>query len=151
MFLYFFDRKFLAFIYFYIHLKTKNDKTQRAKLEGQKATLVEQQRTLERELQKDLFRDIDNRYKKQLITVKTAKMANQDLEKYHKALDKAVMKYHSLKMAEINEIIQELWSNTYKGSDIDSIEIRSDVDEEETQTSGRKSYNYRVCVCLFVC
>jgi DNA repair protein RAD50 len=41
-------------------------------------------------------------------------------------------------MAEINKIIKELWHNTYRGSDIDTIEIRADADPKG------KSYNYRV-------
>ncbi|KJE92253.1 zinc ion binding protein [Capsaspora owczarzaki ATCC 30864] len=118
--------------------------SERAKLEGQRATWAEQDKGITRELQTPLYNNVDDRFRKQLITVKTTKMANHDLEQYHKALDKAVMKYHAMKMQEINEIIRELWANTYKGADIDAIEIRSDVDEEETQASGRKSYNYRV-------
>lgn len=50
------------------------------------------------------------------------------------------MKYHSLKMEEINKIIRELWVNTYQGTDIDTIEIRSDTET----TRGNRSYNYRV-------
>lgn len=50
------------------------------------------------------------------------------------------MKYHSLKMSEINKIIRELWIHTYKGCDIDTIEIRSD----QENTRGNRSYNYRV-------
>ena len=38
-----------------------------------------------------------------------------DLDKYHRALDKAIMSYHKTKMDEINKIIRELWRNTYKG------------------------------------
>ncbi len=49
------------------------------------------------------------------------------------------MKFHSIKMAEINKIIREIWSKTYKGSDIDAIEIRADPD-----TSQRRTFNYRV-------
>lgn len=52
------------------------------------------------------------------------------------------MKYHSLKMEEINRIIDELWKKTYKGSDVDTIMIRSD---NET-AKGNRSYNYRVCM-----
>lgn len=51
------------------------------------------------------------------------------------------MKYHSVKMAEINKIIRDLWQRTYKGQDVDTLEIRSDVDSKE---GGRSSYNYRV-------
>lgn len=42
-------------------------------------------------------------------------MANDDLEKYEKALDKALMEFHSLKMKEINHILRELWTTTYRG------------------------------------
>jgi DNA repair protein RAD50 len=45
-----------------------------------------------------------------------------------------------MKMAEINKIIKELWQNTYKGNDIQTIEIRADQEE----TSGKRNYNYRV-------
>lgn len=52
------------------------------------------------------------------------------------------MKYHSIKMEEINRIVEELWIKTYQGTDIDSILIRSD---NET-AKGNRSYNYRVCM-----
>lgn len=38
------------------------------------------------------------------------------------------MKYHAAKMEEINKIIKELWQATYKGNDIDTIAVRSDVE-----------------------
>ena len=31
-------------------------------------------------------------------------------------LRRAIMKYHGLKMAEINKIIKEYWINTYRGN-----------------------------------
>ena len=56
------------------------------------------------------------------------------------------MRYHSIKMREINKIIKELWIKTYKGGDIDTIEIRSEDSKEETVVSlaTRRTYNYRV-------
>jgi DNA repair protein RAD50 len=42
--------------------------------------------------------------------------ATDDLVKYAKALDSAIMKFHSMKMEEINRIIGELWRNTYVGT-----------------------------------
>jgi hypothetical protein len=101
-----------------------------------------------------------------LIKVKTTEMATSDLEKYYHALNKyvssfsrgcvslccsccsltgthrALMKYHQVKMEEINKILRELWQHTYKGQDIDTIEIRADVDT--TKDGGKSSYNYRV-------
>lgn len=52
------------------------------------------------------------------------------------------MKYHQTKMDEINKIIDELWRETYKGRDIDTIEIRSDVDG--ASSTKARTYNYRV-------
>lgn len=86
------------------------------------------------------FKDITERYRSQLVKVKTVELANQDLDKYAKALDQAIMKYHSHKMAEINDTIQTLWQKTYQGTDIDNISIKS---ENENLKSNR-SYNYRV-------
>ena len=50
------------------------------------------------------------------------------------------MKYHSIKMEEINRIIEELWKKTYQGTDVDTIVIRSDNEGAK----GNQSYNYRV-------
>ncbi|OAV99978.1 hypothetical protein PTTG_01420 [Puccinia triticina 1-1 BBBD Race 1] len=86
------------------------------------------------------FKDITKRHRAQLVKVKTVEIANQDLDKYAKALDQAIMKYHSHKMAEINDTIQTLWNKTYQGTDIDNISIKS---ENENAKSNR-SYNYRV-------
>ncbi|KAG8725878.1 DNA repair protein rad50 [Ceratobasidium sp. 428] len=72
-----------------------------------------------------------------------ADMANNDLEKYAKALDNAIMKYHALKMEEVNDTMRHLWNKTYQGTDIDGIKIVSDPDGGGTATK-KASYNYRV-------
>ena len=81
-----------------------------------------------------------HRYKEAHIKVEATKAAVEDLGRYGGALDKAIMKYHSLKMDEINTIIEELWRKTYRGTDVDTIMIRA---ENESARSNR-SYNYRV-------
>lgn len=88
------------------------------------------------------FKDAPRRYKEAHIKVETTKAAVEDLGRYGGALDKAIMKYHSLKMAEINRIVEELWQRTYQGSDVDTILIRSDAENAK----GNRSYNYRVCM-----
>lgn len=66
------------------------------------------------------------------------------------------MKYHSLKMEEVNDTMRHLWNKTYQGTgelihfvhqlftnlllDIDSIKISSDNEG----SGSRRSYNYRV-------
>ncbi len=53
---------------------------------------------------------------------------------------RAIIKYHSIKIEEINQILEELWKRTYQGTDVDTVLIRS---EHET-AKGNRSYNYRV-------
>ncbi|KAK5407338.1 DNA repair protein rad50 [Exophiala xenobiotica] len=85
-------------------------------------------------------KDAAHRYKEAHIKVEATKAAVEDLGRYGGALDKAIMKYHSLKMEQINTIIEELWRKTYKGSDVDTIMIRADNESGR----GNRSYNYRV-------
>ncbi|ETN46457.1 uncharacterized protein HMPREF1541_00641 [Cyphellophora europaea CBS 101466] len=86
------------------------------------------------------FKDAPRRYTDAHIKVETTKAAVEDLARYGGALDKAIMKFHSLKMSEINNIISDLWQAVYQGTDIDTIEIRADGDA----STGKKSHNYRV-------
>jgi DNA repair protein RAD50 len=62
------------------------------------------------------FKDSHEKYRRQHIKVKTTSAATDDLAKYAKALDSAIMKFHSMKMEEINRIIGELWRSTYVGT-----------------------------------
>ncbi|KAJ2869076.1 DNA repair protein rad50 [Coemansia erecta] len=113
--------------------------SERAGLQGEVKQLEDQASRLSRELSTD-YRDIDNLYVRQLVQCKTEELAHADLETYGKALDAAIMRYHSIKMQDINKIIRELWINTYQGNDIDTIEIRSEVEGARNS----RSHNYRV-------
>lgn len=98
--------------------------------------------------------ELSEKYLSGVFEQQTMSLCVKDLEKYHKSLQKALMKFHIDKMTEINRTIKELWNITYKGHDIDYIAIRSDAeDNEENFTvekkssrtpSGTKSFNYRV-------
>ncbi|KAK4689016.1 DNA repair protein RAD50, partial [Tremellales sp. Uapishka_1] len=109
---------------------------------GELLQMHEARKKMEETLRAD-YKSIDKLYKEQLIKTKTSEFANNDLEKYGKALDNAILKYHAIKMDEINDTIGHLWNKTYQGTDIDGIRIVSDHDEAGTTTT-RKSYNYRV-------
>ncbi|GJN94489.1 hypothetical protein Rhopal_007571-T1 [Rhodotorula paludigena] len=52
------------------------------------------------------------------------------------------MRFHGLKMKEINDTIYDLWTKTYQGTDIDRIMIKSDAEGKASGTA--RSYNYRV-------
>ena len=85
------------------------------------------------------FDDIDGKHRRKLIEARTTEMASGDLEKFQKALERALLSFHTTKMSEINKIIKELWQKTYRNSDIDYIQIRADE-----SGSANRSYNYRV-------
>ncbi|KFP90500.1 DNA repair protein RAD50 [Apaloderma vittatum] len=97
-----------------------------------------------KELRDPQFRDAEEKYREMMIVMRTTELVNKDLDLYYKALDKAIMTFHSMKMEEINKIIRDLWRNTYRGQDIEYIEIRSDADENVSASDKRRSYNYRV-------
>ncbi|KAH0542142.1 hypothetical protein FGG08_003442 [Glutinoglossum americanum] len=88
------------------------------------------------------YKDAAQKFKEMHIKVETTKAAVEDLGRYGNALDKAIMKFHSIKMEEINRIVEELWKRTYQGTDVDTILIRSDNENAK----GNRSYNYRVCM-----
>lgn len=137
------------------HLQAK------ARIDGRLEQLrisVESTRT-EMKTKKEL-QNCEKRYKDAVIEATLLDTVVQDLDMYHKVLDTALMRFHKLKIAEINAVIRDLWTNTYHGADIDNIEIRSDLEEDNTGGSnimtstssttttgaikGSKSYNYRV-------
>lgn len=109
-----------------------------AHIGGEISSLQAQLKTLQGD--QDDFKDVSKKYRDQLIRVKMSDMANNDLEKYAKALDNAIMKYHSLKMEEVNDTMRHLWNKTYQGTDIDGIKISSEGEGGAT----KRSYNYRV-------
>ncbi|CAE6410000.1 DNA repair protein RAD50 [Rhizoctonia solani AG-1 IB] len=124
--------------------KDKENKlrSKQARLAGELGILKSQLKSSKQELASQ-FQEIHEKYTKQLVQVKMADMANNDLEKYAKALDNAIMKYHALKMEEVNDTMRHLWNKTYQGTDIDGIKIVSDPDGGGTGTK-KASYNYRV-------
>lgn len=97
-----------------------------------------------KELSEDQYCRAEDLYRDQMIVMRTTELANKDLDIYYKALDQTIMKFHSMKMEEINKIIRDLWRSTYRGQDIEYVEIRSDVDENTSAGLKRRTYNYRV-------
>uniref|UniRef100_A0A673A5P6 Zinc-hook domain-containing protein n=1 Tax=Sphaeramia orbicularis TaxID=375764 RepID=A0A673A5P6_9TELE len=95
-------------------------------------------------LREDQYDKADERYKNKMIIMRTTELVIKDLDLYYKALDQTIMKFHSMKMDEINKIIRDLWRSTYRGQDIEYVEIRSDMDENSSAGVKRRVYNYRV-------
>eukprot|EP00835_Amoeboradix_gromovi_P004007 NODE_290_length_11632_cov_0.441256.p1 type:complete len:1241 gc:universal NODE_290_length_11632_cov_0.441256:2619-6341(+) len=118
-----------------------SDKTKRiASLNGQTKQLDDQRKELSKELM-TYYKDANLKHHTTLVSTITGELAIGDLTVYAVALDQAIMTYHSQKMRLVNDIIRELWVETYQGNDIDTIEIKTEV-----ESKGNKSYNYRVCM-----
>ena len=92
------------------------------------------------ELKNDLFYDIDNRGNRLKLEYILSIETSKQIESYYEALDQSLLKYHGIRMEEINKLINYYWNMTYKGSDLKWIEIRSDVEK----TGRSRSYNYRI-------
>ena len=112
------------------------------KIDGETQECKNQLAQLNEMLKRPNFRDIDLRVMEKNVETKTTNMAVRDLGRYHNALDKALMRYHSMKMAEINKTLAHLWQTTYQGHDIDAVQLKHD-DESKASTTKR-NYNYRL-------
>ena len=124
-------------------LRKRNDEliARKARYEGKRGVIIDTVRGLKRKLSQSEYKNVEEDFRIASIKQDTTEMAVKDIDKYHSALDKALQQYHSIKITQINTIIRDLWTLTYKGEDIRNIEIVSGKD-----TGGRssRSYNYRV-------
>ncbi|AFM98585.1 Rad50-like protein [Encephalitozoon hellem ATCC 50504] len=119
-------------------------------LEEKKMNLVSQQSLLlgeckqialgikscKQELLKDHSRTVED-YNKCFIELKALELSCLDLDKCIQALDRAIIDFHTSKLEEVNATLKDLWESTYKGDDVDWIEIK-------TESLGQKTYNYKV-------
>lgn len=106
---------------------------------GEKKQIVNLLTHAENELETE-YADINEKHHTEWVNLQTHLLVLNDIQVYAALLDNAIMKYHSLKMEEINRTLRELWQQTYRGLDIDTIAIKTDVNV----TAKTRSYNYRV-------
>lgn len=118
--------------------KLNNDIVERT---GQRAELLERIRDNEKELNKPENRDAHKIFKQDCYKFIARDQALNDLEKYVKYFENALMQFHSSCMRHINERIRQLWREIYRGGDIDHIQIKT---EATTGTQSRRSFKYRV-------
>lgn len=110
--------------------------SQRSLLLGECKQIALGIRTLKNELHKDHSTTVAE-YNKCFIENRVLEISLSDMEKCIQALDKAIVDFHSSKVEEVNSILKDLWIGTYKGNDIDWIEIKA-------ESSGQKTYSYKV-------
>jgi DNA repair exonuclease SbcCD ATPase subunit len=108
------------------------------------------------ELRDPELKEADRKHTDALVRETHLKMLVEDLGALYAAVDAALQRYHRTKLAEINDIVKDLWTHTYSGNDIDNIEIRSDTEDgtgavgsgagaaADPAAKASRSYNYRV-------
>lgn len=64
----------------------------------------------------------------------------EDLDRYMQGIESGLQKYHQTKIKEINERINDLWTATYQGEDIESIEIES----KPCKRGSKTTFDYAV-------
>ncbi|CRH01076.1 DNA repair protein RAD50, putative [Plasmodium relictum] len=125
--------------------KINNLKIKEAEMKGKVSLRKEYVEKLKKDIKSKLFINIENEYKKKIVEIYVHKNIIKDICNFHFSFDQAIIKFHSLKMQEINISIKNLWRRVYTSADIDYIYIKSDVQTEcNDKLNQRRSYNYRV-------
>jgi DNA repair exonuclease SbcCD ATPase subunit len=129
-----------------LNLESRRLRDDRSKLTGELTQINNQSMEIDKKLSTASFIDVDEKYRHAFCNMESHNVLAKDIQRYHQALDRALMSYHSQKMGQINDLIRDLWGRIYKGTDIDYIAIRSDTESEnaEENASAKRSYNYRV-------
>ena len=72
-------------------------------------------KTLNTELETEEYKNAEVKYSTCIKDLHVLEFSLHDIDKYSKALDKAIMNYHSMKMNEINKSIKHIWKQVYRG------------------------------------
>ncbi|EZG68210.1 putative RAD50-like protein [Gregarina niphandrodes] len=92
---------------------------------------------LRKELEHKRFQDCRKKQQQAYVQYFVHETASNDVKTYSVSLASAIMKYHSDKIHQVNQILKDLWRQVYSGTDIDYIIITADATEA-------KNFNYRV-------
>ncbi|KAM0679855.1 DNA repair protein rad50 [Glugoides intestinalis] len=104
-------------------------------IRGELKQIAQSLRTLNHELEG--YQEANKNYLRCAIEIRILELSLEDMEKCINGLDKAIVDFHSTKIEEVNRALRELWGSTYKGNDIEYIELKS-------ESSETRAYNYRL-------
>ena len=125
-----------------LNRKIEKARIEEAKTKGALEQVTSNVKQCQEELKERKYKTAEDVHRERLLDYKANSMAAADLDQYYKALDRALVRFHQKKMEDINKSIRELWTKTYKGEDIDNIEIKSEHEGEDS--AGRRKQSYRV-------
>lgn len=114
---------------------------------GNLQSLQDNLKSIKADLIDDKFIDIEKKLLDLELKYSMTKFMALEVQEKHDALEESMMQYHHEKMKEINKTLSDFWKITYRGNDIETIEIKSDI---EKQANARmRSYNYRIVLKTF--
>lgn len=102
-------------------------------LKGQLQEIRNNIQEREERLQREEFVTAEQSYLENLANYQVHQAISEDLANFYNALESALMKFHRERMNVINRMVREMWHSTYKGKDIDYIELRA----EESLSAGK--------------
>ncbi|EDO08553.1 AAA domain family protein [Babesia bovis T2Bo] len=116
-----------------------------ATLRGSLNTREETVQKLQQMLESDTYKNVHQDYAEIMLAVKSHSMAFEDLNLYTKTLEIKLHQYHSEKIEQINTVLKRVWREVYTGTNVDYIEIQSNIDTVVATTGlAPRSYNYRM-------
>lgn len=126
--------------------KLKEKENLKYTIQGQKKAKIDQLESEKLRLDRKEIAEAVEMYKSSLIKEIVEKHVVEDIDKYHSALDQAIMTIHQEKMSRLNSVIGHLWKGTYQGSDIETIFVNAENDGPKTTAaaSARRTFDYNV-------
>ncbi|KAL3087237.1 hypothetical protein niasHT_020500 [Heterodera trifolii] len=112
---------------------------------GEQLQLKRKVDELRTQLEEKRYAQAQELYTAKSVERKVTAEAIDDLERYYKVLDNAIIGFHQQKMEQINQILHELWVRVYQGNDIDTIKIKS---QPVSGAEKKKSYDYSVVMSV---
>jgi DNA repair protein RAD50 len=83
------------------------------------------------ELLEPKYKEIEKRLLDLNVKYHLTKDIATEVNDKHDALEEALMSYHHEKMKEINRTLADFWKITYKGTDIETIMIKTDAEKSQ--------------------
>uniref|UniRef100_A0AC35TKG8 AAA_23 domain-containing protein n=2 Tax=Rhabditophanes sp. KR3021 TaxID=114890 RepID=A0AC35TKG8_9BILA len=86
-----------------------------------------------------------DKYKEKLVRKIVLKSTIRDLNCYIKVLDDSIVNFHKQKLEQVNEVLGDLWRKVYKGNDIETIRLKSNVNDG---LQRNKCYDYSLVMII---
>ena len=117
----------VIFIFIFVKNKVINlIYLQLSELKGTQQEIANGIRELELKLRREEFATAEEKWREQVQDLEIHQAVSEDLSSFYNALEWALMKFHKERMEVINGMVREMWRSTYKGKDIDFVEVRAE-------------------------